>query len=337
MHSMPIAEPVGVVVGIIAGRMGASLGKKLAAEWGLPAFLGATAGAVISHYIASALTKAVINGAMIDPVGGGANVAVTSPATSLIHGAFEAIIEVFPDLDFDQFADFFGEELIQAQPEMNQLLGGAPVDSFPVNSAGLDQADAAGLHTGMFSDSRDPRFGKALQPLEQMADGQGNLPTCGVEGGIENPIQAAYPWVGNEISGRVIETMPQVITTGLPLENYQSLLWQNGIQSQWIAADPGVMFNTVAQPGCGVVIHGDPHFINPEVFPNQGSYHTVFLSEPWYDSSGNPLGYVGIDSAPHDASQRIIHVTFDQAQKMLQGAPPNSYNGQALLTAPVYK
>lgn len=336
MHSMPIAEPVGVVVGVIAGRMGANLGKKLAAEWELPAFLGATVGAVISHYLASALTKAVINGAMIDPVGGGANVTVTSPITSLIHGAFEAIAEVFPDLDFDQFADFFGEELVQAQPEINQLLDGAPVDSFPMDSVGAGQVNAGSLHAGM---SNQPHivFGKALQPLEQMADCQGNLPTCGVEGGIENPIQAAYPWVGNDVSDRVIETMPQVATTGLPLDNYQFLLWQNGMQSQWVAADPGVMFNTVTQPGCGVVIHGDPHFINPEVFPNRGSYHTVFLSEPWYDSSGNPVGYIGIDSAPHDTGQRIIHVTFDQAQKMIEGAPSNAYKGQALLTAPAYK
>lgn len=153
MHSMPIAEPVGIVVGVIAGRMGANLGKKLAAEWELPTFLGATVGAVISHYLASALTKAVINGAMIDPVGGSANVAVTSPATSLMHGAFEAITELFPDLDFDQFADFFGEELIQAQPEINQLWDGATVDSFPMDSAGAGQVNAGSLHAGMSSQS----------------------------------------------------------------------------------------------------------------------------------------------------------------------------------------
>jgi len=340
MHSMPVAEPIGVVIGIIAGRVGANFGKKLAIRWALPTFLGAMVGSMISHYIASVLTKAVINGAVIDLVGGTANVAVTSPATSVLHGAFEAITEVLPGLDFEEFfeefASFFGEELTQAQPDINQLFEAASAGTGSVLT-GVNDTVAESVQNEVASASGQVQFGRSLQPLEQMADCQGNLPTCGVEGGIENPIQAAYPWVGNDISDNIIKLIPQAIETGLPLDTYQSLLWQNGIQSQWSVPDPSIMFNAVTQPGCGVVIHGDPHFLNPEVFPTPGSYHTVFLSEPWYDSNGNPLGYIGIDSAPQSSDKRIVHWTFEQVQKMIQGSPLNPFKGRVLLTIPSYK
>jgi hypothetical protein len=284
------------------------------------------AGAMLGHYIANAATKLVINIAMVDAAGAAANVTVTSPATSLAHALYEGFSQVLPGLEDGKIWEAIQEAF--NTPEANEAL-----QHYAEAILSLPETDGYNQLTA----SDDVRFGRSLQPLEWMADCQGNRPICGVEGGVENPVQAAYPWVGNDISDRIVELMPQVADIGLPWESYQSLLWQNGIQSQWTGADLNIMFHTVVQPGCGVVIHGDPHFINPDVFPSLGSYHTVFLSEPWYDSAGNPLGYIGIDSASYSLNERIGHWTFEQVQRMIQGAPQNPYKGSVLLTAPIYQ
>lgn len=325
MHSMPIAEPVGVVVGVIAGRMGANLGKKLAAEWELPTFLGATVGAMISHYIASALTKAVINGAMIDPVGGGANLAVTSPATSLLHGAFEAISELFPGLDFDQFADFFGEEMIQTQPEIDQLLSGAPVDSFPVDASGAAELAHHSSNAVQHGQLGDIRF-TGFEHVEHLADSQQG-PTC-VSEMAENIMQLDDPSLSNDASAwiqQITGTQGQRMDPGWIVP----LLEQRGIPAGWFDFDHGQIASAL-QSNQAVGIVGHSHFLTSS-FVRYDQYspdlHCVTLTDVIKDGYGNITHYKGIDS--NAQGQEVIW-----SAQAIEGAVRNAgaWANKALIT-----
>lgn len=90
MHSTPISEPLGAIAGVIGGAIGSLIGGAIGEAFGDSAFaktLGTTAGATAGHYLASASTKAIVSTLLLDPAGAAVGVSVTSPATSLIHGA----------------------------------------------------------------------------------------------------------------------------------------------------------------------------------------------------------------------------------------------------------
>lgn len=97
-YSMFMAEPIGFIAGTIAGRLSRKWGVEFAGQMGLPPSLGAGIAVLVSHYLASIIAKGIVNTFMLDGMGLAANVAVTSPASALSHGIFEALLEAFPDL-----------------------------------------------------------------------------------------------------------------------------------------------------------------------------------------------------------------------------------------------
>lgn len=95
MYSLIFAEPVGIVVGVACGRWGNRAGRRLALQCRLPERLGAFVGTAAAHYLGACLSKAAFNLLALDPLGGGINVALTSPASSVVHGVVDAVA---PDL-----------------------------------------------------------------------------------------------------------------------------------------------------------------------------------------------------------------------------------------------
>jgi hypothetical protein len=364
-HSMVLAEPIGLIAGIVAGRVGGRFGRYVAQELGVPTWIGGLVGAAASHYLSAAVTKAIINTTLIDPVGGTANVTVTSPLTSVAHGLFDALTDAIPDLGgwlgellndsslVDAVGEFLSDALPTTSDEVREALAEAGVDPAMYSS---EQIDAL---TTNFSQANAPlqQYGESVtmspqpdgyyQPysdstmLQAIADSQGYLPICGLEN-VENMIQVHYPGIDNALSNRCIDAGWLDANGHLPMERYQPLLQAMGVPSQWIdARDFQTIFNIVSQPGCAVGVYGDAFYldqgyqINPiDHAANPAKYfHAITLTEPWVNGHGEVVGFVGLDS---NRPGRLMFYSFEQIWKFVEGNPRKAgqFAMQALATLP---
>jgi len=319
--SMPIAEPVGVIVGVVCGRLAANHGRKLARGWGWPEVVGGMLGAAVGHYLASAVTKLVVNTVMADPAGAAANVSVTSPTASLGHALFEGFSQFLPDLDHDTIWQTIHEAF--DTPEVSEALQdyGDSFASPQLDSSHLHPSPLEGLpQIDTYRPYSDPAF------LQSIADSQGSLPICGLET-IENMVQIHYPGISNSLSDQCIASGWLDANGHLPMERYQPLLQSVGISSQWISAnDFQTMLSIASQSGGTIGLYGDAfyldstyqvdaldHAANPDKY-----FHAITLEEPWVNGRGETVGFIGVDS---NHPGRSMFYTFAQLQKFVQGSP----------------
>src|SRR5882724_10268164 len=196
-HSMVLAEPIGLIAGIVAGRVGGRFGRHVAQELGVPTWIGGLVGAAAAHYLSAAVTKAIINATLLDPVGGTANVTVTSPLTSVTHGLFDALTDAIPDLggwlgelfNDSSLVDTVGEFLSDALPttpdEVRDALAEAGIDPATYSSEQIDALTTNFSHAS--ASHGEPRFA-GFGGVDLINDSQGMSPTCFPES-VENIFQ----------------------------------------------------------------------------------------------------------------------------------------------------
>lgn len=303
--SMVVAEPIGVIVGIFCGRLAANHGREIARKWGWPEVIGGMAGAALGHYLANAATKLVINIAMADAVGAGANVTVTSPTTSLIHALAEGISQVVPGLGDVTIQQAIAETL--STPVASEAL-----QQYSDAVTSLPQSD------GYYQPYSDPTM------LQVIADAQMG-PTCGLET-VENLAQISCPGVDNALSDRCITAGWLDQNGHLPMERYQPLLQSIGIPSQWIdARDFQTMLNVVSQPGCAIGLYGDAFYLDEayqtdpashEVNPSR-YFHAITLTEPYVNGQGRVVGFIGLDS---NRPGQPMFYGFEKLWKFIEGS-----------------
>jgi hypothetical protein len=205
-YSMVLAEPVGLVAGVVAGRVGGRIGRYFAEQLGIPTWLGGMISAATCHYLSAALTKAIINASLLDAPGGVANVAVTSPMTSVAHGLFDALSDAIPGLgewlsglaDDPEVAntiqEFLGDALPTTPEEICDALAEADADP---NAFSPDQIDAVAATfantdaTPLDLSLAELRFG-GFDAME--ATTAATFPACA--GQLLLP-QSSPQWVGN--------------------------------------------------------------------------------------------------------------------------------------------
>jgi hypothetical protein len=329
MYSMIVAEPIGIAIGILAGRVGAAIGKNIAHQLDVPDWLKwvfPVSGAMLSHYIASATTKAIINAMALDPIGGVANVTVTSPATSILDGIYEALVEIFPDLASElDLHDILSSVFEQSQPELEIITYTGDIPTINVGTSDILELDG-GMDAA--SASETVRFSGGYQPIEVIADSQGYLPSCGLET-LENMVQSANPLLGNGLSDLALSMGYQL---PMPVEQYQYFLSSWGVPSQWVPFDPntthGMLLTSLSGNNTAALI-GDPYYLNPDLYKTPGYFHAVTLRDPWI-ANGNPIGYIGIDSNLQGQPQ---YWTFEQVNNMsAQSQSPSLFTHHVLLT-----
>jgi hypothetical protein len=312
--SMVVAEPIGIVVGVVCGKLCAQYGRQICKSGDIPGWVGSMAGGLIGHYAASVLTKAVFNTVMVDPVGGAANVAVTSPATALLHSIYEGVTSVVPDLDGDGslmklIEQVFNDpEVQQSLAEIAAAVGG---DAVPAAAPVVPSLD------GHLHPAPQPYlpYGDPLS-LMSMADLQ-DLNTCGLET-TENMAQVAGAMVDNTLSDRVILAGGCDPQAGFPMERYQPLLESVGCTSLWFdATDFDSILRTVSLPGGSVGFYGDAYYLGDPIYASggPGQLHAITLTEPWVDpATGQTVGFIGLDS---NHSGHAVGYTFDQLRSFI--------------------
>jgi len=305
MHSLVIAEPVGIVIGVIAGREGSRIGKKIAQQYDIPPFLGAMLGSFIAHYAVSAIVKGLINAGLLDVPGAATNIAVTSPLAAGAHGLIEGVLEFLPDLH-----DLIGNEITNALPDM--------INDVTTN------IDSDNLHHSTLG------FGHSVQPIEIIADLQYG-PTCGLEA-IENMIQAANPNISNNISDYLQHHLAlkgiNLRTEGLPMELYQDILGMYDIQSHWTSFNHDTILNNLNRFGGTVAITGDGYYVDSANLTPK-SWHAITLTDPWRVEGQGLIGYVGIDS---NHPNQAYGYTFQQIENMVKNGNKNwKHFGQVLI------
>jgi len=333
--SMVVAEPIGIVVGVVCGRLCAQYGRKICQSCDIPDWIGGVAGGLIGHYAASVLSKAVINTIMVDPVGGAANVAITSPSTALMHSIYEGVTSVVPDLDGDGSLMKFLEDLFNdpaIQVPLAQIEAAVVDDSSLIPSA----APVLPCFDGHLHPAPHPYvpYGDPLS-LMSIADQQ-VLNTCGLET-TENMAQIAGAPVGNDLSDRVIAMDGCNPMTGFPMDSYQSLLESVGCTSLWFdATDFDTILKVVGTPGGSVGFYGDAYYLGDPIYAQggPGQLHAITLVEPWVDpTTGQTLGIIGLDS---NHQGHAVGYSFDQLRCFVQHSTMRipQYMGKALMCLP---
>lgn len=149
--------------------------------------------------------------------------------------------------------------------------------------------------------SRQITFSGVTQ-VAPLADKQSG-PTCGFEA-VENIIQLFHT-VGNDlvekdllpraIAHKVAVRVPEGFS--LDLRGYQLLLGDYGIPARWYYFDHLQVVVPALWNNRGVLVVGDAHHLNPQMYPQQPSYHAFAVTNYYTEQSGYYLmGYVGIDS-----------------------------------------
>jgi hypothetical protein len=335
--SMAVAEPIGIVVGVACGRLCANYGRQICKSNEVPDWLGGLAGGLIGHYAASVLTKAVFNTIMVDPVGGAANVAVTSPATALLHSIYEGVTSIIPDLDGDGslmklLQEVFNDPVVQ-EP-LAQIASTVGRDTSSVTpEASAPMTSCADGHPHLPAQGYVPYSDPTS--LISIADIQ-VLNTCGLEA-IENMAQLAGAPVGNDLSQHVIQMggcNPQV---GFPMDSYRPLLEAVGCTSLWFdATDFDSIIKIVSSPGGSVGFYGDAYYLGDPIYTQggPGQLHAITLVEPWIDpGTGQLVGVIGLDS---NHQGHAMGYTFEQLRNFLQNSTLRipRYQGKALMCLP---
>jgi len=251
-HSMVLAEPIGLIAGIVAGRVGGRFGRHVAQELGVPTWIGGLVGAAAAHYLSAAVTKAIINATLLDPVGGTANVTVTSPLTSVTHGLFDALTDAIPDLggwlgelfNDSSLVDTVGEFLSDALPttpdEVRDALAEAGIDPATYSSEQIDALTTNFSHAS--ASHGEPRFA-GFGGVDLINDSQGMSPTCFPES-VENIFQlyqGDVSGINNDLVHQVVahaRAMGWTDANGVILNEYHQHVFHSlGIPTELVEFD----------------------------------------------------------------------------------------------------
>lgn len=333
--SMPVAEPVGILVGLVCGRIGARYGRDCAKSCEVPEWVGVVLGAVIAHYLAGAAARGVVNTAMVDPVGGAVNLAVTSPTAALLHAIYEGVTSAVPDLDGDGGLMAFLEELFK-DPEVQESLAQIQTGDMATASPATGASPAGTCFDGRPHLPPQPYvpFGDPSS-LISFSDLQ-VLNTCGLET-TENMAQIAGSPVGNNLSDYVISMGGCNPQTGFPMDSYQPLLEAVGCTSLWFDAnDFDTILQVVSTPGGSVGLYGDAFYLGDPLYASGGSgqLHAITLCEPWVDpATGQTIGIIGLDS---NHQGHAAGYTFEELRNFVQHSTLKipQYMGKALMCLP---
>lgn len=127
--------------------------------------------------------------------------------------------------------------------------------------------------------------------------------TCGFEA-IENIIQL-FLNVGNNLVEA--DLLPRALARGvampgageyrLSIHGYLKILEEYGIPARWYPFDYRQVVIPAQWNNRGVLVVGDAHYLNPQMYPRQLSWHAFVLTNYYTDQSGYHLiGYIGLDS-----------------------------------------
>ncbi|MBN1187326.1 MAG: hypothetical protein JXB49_33925 [Bacteroidales bacterium] len=148
--------------------------------------------------------------------------------------------------------------------------------------------------------SNDQLAFKGFFNVEPIADLQ-NGPTCGFEA-IENFIQLNNPNISNNLSeylqnNEIFDFGGQLSEGGITLDpnHYQHILNDFGIRTAWLSYNSEILSHAISE-NHGVLVVGDAHYLNPEAYPNKGSYHAFMVTDTIKDSAGAITAYKGLDS-----------------------------------------